>query len=126
ANSKMIVLSPVNRLVYQRNHSGEALLPLRGSSRFPGARIEARWVMEGDPSPSSWKFVTTAAEDGTFQGQIEGRAGWHALEVRAQIAAGIGTTNRVERVGVGEVFIVVGHSVAQGGELNLPGADDEH
>jgi hypothetical protein len=31
----------------------------------------------------------------------------------------------VDRFGVGEVFVVVGHSVAQGGSINLPGADDD-
>ena len=31
----------------------------------------------------------------------------------------------VERVGVGEVFVVVGHSVAHGGDINLPGAQDD-
>jgi hypothetical protein len=31
----------------------------------------------------------------------------------------------VERVGVGEVFVVVGHSVAHGGQINLPGAVDD-
>jgi xylan 1,4-beta-xylosidase len=123
ANSRMVVLQPANRLVFQRDRSGKAVIPLRGWTKFPGARIEARWVQEEDAE--AWEVVTAAEADGTFQGQLKGRAGWHALEVRARIADAIVATNRVERVGVGEVFIVAGHSVAQGGDVNLPGADDE-
>ncbi len=45
--------------------------------------------------------------------------------MRTRTAEGDIVVANVPRVGVGEVFIVVGHSVAQGGDLNLPGSNDD-
>ena len=63
--------------------------------------------------------------NGGFSGRLPAPAGWYALALRTRSATGIVATATVERVGVGEVFIVVGHSVAQGGDINLPGSTDD-
>lgn len=46
------------------------------------------------------------------------RGGWYRLEIRAT-HRGEDAVTAVDRVGVGEVFIIVGHSVAHGGRTNL-------
>lgn len=72
----------------------------------------------------NWTSIGTVQSDFSYHGQLTVAAGWYSLEVRAR-----GGTNAaiatVERVGVGEVFVVVGHSVAHGGSINLPGAQDD-
>ena len=62
--------------------------------------------------------------DSRYRGKLTVPAGWYSLQVRAR-ADGRSAAATVDRFGVGEVFVVVGHSVAHGGSINLPGADDD-
>jgi hypothetical protein len=111
--------SPVERIVYQRNNSNQASIPIRGSCPA-GAVVEARVLprVAGQGVATPWTAID--ASGGSFDGHLTVQGGWYRLEVRA---AGLLAT--VERVGVGEVFVVVGHSVAHGSENNIPGASDD-
>lgn len=66
----------------------------------------------------------TVQRDSTYRGAFPVAAGWYSMEVRAR-HEDRWTIATVERVGVGEVFVVVGHSVAHGGEIDFPGAEDD-
>jgi xylan 1,4-beta-xylosidase len=126
ANDRLMITSPANRLVFQRNQKGLASIPIAGRTTLPDAVIETRLVSVNPSSQAGdWERVTTVQTDGTFRGHLEAKAGWYTLELRARPAQGSAAVAQVERVGVGEVFIVVGHSVAQGGEINLPGSEDD-
>ena len=74
--------------------------------------------------PGAWIAVGTVQPDFSYRGKLALQAGWYSLEVRTR-GEGHPATAAVERVGVGEVFVVVGHSVAHGGQINLPGAEDD-
>lgn len=122
----LMITSPANRLVFQRDRDGGALIPLAGTTTLTGANVEARLLPVGSSGPvTEWSRVAAVRPDGEFAGRIMASAGWYELELRARSAGGESFTGRVERVGVGEVFVVVGHSVAQGGDINLPGGDDD-
>ncbi|HTI71255.1 MAG TPA: sialate O-acetylesterase [Candidatus Limnocylindria bacterium] len=124
----IVLTSPGNRVVFQRNREGKAIIPITGTSSLRGVKLEARLVpVDLSLSPGNWSLVTTVKPDGTFAGRLAAKAGWYGLEVRARSATGPATAmmGKVDRVGVGEVFVVVGHSVAQGGEVNLPGSTDD-
>ncbi len=124
ARTTLSVTAPANRLVFQRNQAGNATLSVAGNCAWPGAAVEARVVDTATSKAGDWISVGTAQADSTYRGSITVAAGWYSLEVRAR-GEGHSATATVERVGVGEVFVVVGHSVAHGGAINLPGAEDD-
>ncbi len=124
AKATLSVTSPPNRLVFQRGQGGDAMIPVAGTCAWPGALVEARTVDVATGKGGKWAAVGTVRSDGGYRGKIKASAGWYSLEVRAR-GGGNTTAASVERVGVGEVFVVVGHSVAHGGETNLPGAKDD-
>jgi|GEM_PF-190305 len=120
------VTSPANRLVFQRNSANRAAIPVVGRARHTGAAVEARLLPVNDlAGRPPWTPLGTVQSDGTFHGQLVAPGGWYGLEVQTQAVGGGTDRAMVERVGVGEVFVVVGHSVAQGGDINLPGATDD-
>ncbi len=124
AKTTLSVASPANRLVFQRNQAGNAVIPVTGSGAWPEAAVEARVVDAGTGQASDWTALGTVQPDFSYRGRLTVAAGWYSLEVRAR-GEGNAATATVERFGVGEVFVVVGHSVAHGGEINLPGAEDD-
>ena len=118
--------SPANRLVFQRNLVGSALIPIAGKSSWPGAAVEARlWSVGATNHAAVWRRIGTVREDGSFGAKLSATNGWYGLEVRVREGRSVSATASVDRVGVGEVFVVVGHSVAQGGSTNLSGASDD-
>ncbi len=124
AKPTLSVTSPANRLVFQRNQAGDASIYVSGSCAWLGAEVEARMVNVSTGKADDWISLGTVQSDYRYQGKLIAAAGWYSLEVRVR-GEGITSIASVERVGVGEVFVVVGHSVAQGGHINLPGAEDD-
>ena len=124
AKTTLSITTPANRLVFQRSQAGNAVIPLAGNCAWPGASIEARLVDTTTGKAGSWNTIGTVQPDFHYGGRLTAASGWYSLEVRARGKVNSAQAT-VERVGVGEVFIVVGHSVAHGGLLNLPGAEDD-
>ncbi len=120
------ILTPVERIVFQRNNQNTALVEVTGKYSGKLRYIEARLVprQPGQGILTPWQKVEVSG-DHTFRGEIKASGGWYNLEVRGGGKKRRNVTATVERVGVGEVFIVVGHSVAQGGEINADGATDD-
>jgi xylan 1,4-beta-xylosidase len=124
AKVKLAVTSPANRLVFQRNQAGNATISVSGNCAWPGAAVEARVIDIATGAQGDWTSLGTVQPDSSYKGSLAVQAGWYSLEVRARGEAHSAVAT-VERVGVGEVFVVVGHSVAHGGSINLPGAEDD-
>ncbi len=124
ARSPLTISSPASRLVFQRSLAGDATIPVVGTGALPGATVEARLVDVATGRPGDWTALGSVQVDYGFRGQLRAAAGWYSLEVRARGDGFTGAAS-VGRVGVGEVFVVVGHSVAHGGDINLPGATDD-
>jgi len=126
AKASLSITAPANRLVFQRNPAGDATIPVAGSCAWPGTAIDARLVDVAARKVGDWTAIGRVQSDFTYRGQLRAGAGWYSLEVRARGERNVASpTATVERVGVGEVFVVVGHSVAHGGSINLPGANDD-
>ncbi len=125
ARPTVAITSPANRLVFQRDLSGNATIPVAGNCAWPGATVEAHLVDVATGKAGDWSVIGTAQPDFTFRGTLNAPAGWYSLEARVRGDGIKFATARVQRVGVGEVFVVVGHSVAHGGLINLPGAEDD-
>ena len=121
------IATPANRVVYQRTAQNNAAVPIAGSCSKQATRVEAQAVTigSGQGSAVTWQTIDSNPQNGFFQGTITLSGGWYRLEVRAwagndQIAVG-----SVDRLGVGEVFIVAGQSNAAGGFQPTPGAADD-
>ena len=118
--------SPANRLVFQRDLHGNATIPIAGKSSWPGGIVEARLsLVDSTNKEGSWRRIGTTLQDGSFSTELPATNGWYGLEVRVREGRIVSAPASVERVGVGEVFVIVGHSVAQGGSTNLSGASDD-
>lgn len=124
ARATLSINSPANRLVFQRDQMGRATIPVAGNCARPGAKIEARLTDLVTGNAGEWNAIGTVQPDFTYRGNLAALAGWYSLEAR-ESGGEPAATARVQRVGIGEVFVVVGHSVAHGGLINLPGAEDD-
>jgi hypothetical protein len=117
--------TPVSRIVYQRNNANQAPVPLRGGCSGNVTRVEARALALAGGAETGWTTVDGAPSGGSWRGSITLNGGWYGLEVRAFEGGSPVATASLDRVGVGEIFIVVGHSVAAGGSINIEGSTDE-
>jgi hypothetical protein len=124
ARPTLSISAPAHRIVYQRNLDNTAAISVSGQCAWPGATVEARIVDAATGQSGEWTSIGAVQADSSWRGQLRVPAGWYQLEVRARAAEKTATAS-VERFGVGEVFVVVGHSVAHGGGINLPGASDD-
>jgi hypothetical protein len=112
---------PTSRAVFQRNNANQATFRISGYYTATVTRVEARLVArDGVGTTTDWRAIQNNPTGGVFAGDITGQGGWYNLEVRGMNNdQQVGATS-VERVGVGEVFIVAGQSNAQGVHQDAP------
>ena len=116
------IVRPVEWAVVQRHSRAAGAIPVEVRASLPAAgAIEARVVLEAD---APWQSLTRNGE--TFTGLLAAPAGgWHRLEVRSVVDGAVMEMTTVERVGIGEVFVVAGQSnSANHGEERLAPATD--
>ncbi|MDZ7897322.1 MAG: hypothetical protein U5N85_04740 [Arcicella sp.] len=121
ATAQITLNFPVSRAVVQRNNANQANLNIAGRINIVADRIEARLVPRAEQVrldtivATAWQIVQSTP-NGFFFGTISAKGGWYNLEVRAiKNNILVGNITTIERVGIGEVFVFVGHSNAQGG-----------
>jgi hypothetical protein len=102
------IVWPVESAVVQRQSRAAGAIPVEVRASLPVAGvIEARVVLAAD---APWQSLTRNGE--TFTGLLDAPAGgWHRLEVRSVVEGAVVVEEAaVEKVGVGEVFVVAGQS----------------
>ena len=115
--SQIKLTSPLNRAVYQRNGFGFSAVTVAGSYQQQVDKVEARFipVAEGQGQATDWETIKVMPLNGNFSVVRSVRQGWYRLEVRGSLNGQIiGGVTTVDRVGVGEVFIIAGQSNAEG------------
>jgi len=116
------IVRPVESTVVQRHDRAGGAIPVEVRADVPeeGA-IEARVALAID---APWQPLLRKGE--TFTGLLAAPAGgWHRVEVRAVVEGAVTGRAAVERVGIGEVFVVAGQSnSANHGEERLAPATD--
>ena len=130
---QVTITYPSNRVVFQRDNFNQASVTIAGY--FSGCidRVEARFISRlaeqgtAFPADGGWAIVQNNPHSGNFYGSMTVTGGWYKLEVRAILDNAEVATSSVERVGVGEVFLVAGQSNSTGGDEhpNGPGATDD-
>jgi hypothetical protein len=109
---------PYSRIVLQQDNSGNTSVFVKGHCSTSLDRVEGRLVARnsGQGTTTDWQIIEQTPISGTYSGSLTGAGGWYDLEVRG-VQNGIPETQAaiLERVGIGEVFLIVGHSNAQGG-----------
>lgn len=103
---------PTSRAVYQRNDKNKADIFVRVKNE-EGAAISASMQTTDGKALSEDVLLTPTAEDASiYEGSIPNipAGGWYSLEITATDPQGTATTEIIEKIGVGEVFITGGQS----------------
>lgn len=120
---------PVERIVFQRNNADQGNVNIYGTVAQDCDRVEARLVARntGQGTTTSWMVIDSKVDGQSFVGKIQNKSGWYRLEVRGVKNETVLFTSSVERVGIGEVFLIAGQSNAQGygPSPNAKGANDD-
>ena len=125
--SQLQITYPANRIVYQRDVNNAATFTVAGTYSQLLDRVEARFVPVQGGIATGWTLLEARPAGGSFAGQVTLQGGWYSLEVRGMLNGNPVVTATLERVGVGEVFLIMGHSNAQGGvkySPSRPATDD--
>ncbi|MDD5706042.1 MAG: sialate O-acetylesterase [Kiritimatiellae bacterium] len=120
----LAIASPLPGYVAQRNASNEG--PVAVMMGFDGAltRVEVRWTPMKGGTPSAWTLLKDAPKDGVIEETVYLPAGWHKLDFRGIIGGTTVVERSIERVGVGEVFAVIGgEHVGNNGQTRLASSD---
>ncbi|AUD07269.1 T9SS type A sorting domain-containing protein [Spirosoma pollinicola] len=122
AIAQIQVSFPTSRAVLQRNSANQTTLRITGFYTASVTRVEAHLVArDGQGTTTDWKTIQDNPTGGAFAGDVTGSGGWYNLEVRGMNGdQQVGNTTTVERVGIGEVFIIAGQSNAQGIHQSAP------
>jgi Carbohydrate esterase, sialic acid-specific acetylesterase/Secretion system C-terminal sorting domain len=118
---------PTSRAVLQRNGSNQATIRVTGFYTTALSRIEARLVArDGQGTNTDWRTIQDNPTGGSYSGDVNGSGGWYNLEVRGMNGdQQVGNVTTVDRVGIGEVFIIAGQSNAQGIHQNAPNPQND-
>ncbi|WP_435355073.1 NPCBM/NEW2 domain-containing protein [Emticicia sp. SJ17W-69] len=128
-NAQVTITFPMEKAVFQRNQSNQAKIYIAGNFTSTINTVEARLKnASNDVVVIDWTIISFNPNNGVFSGSLSNvTGGWYKLEVRGKLNASVVGTATLNRVGVGEVFIIAGQSNAQGleGDHGEVGASDE-
>lgn len=120
---------PVSRAILQRNTANTATIRITGFYRTAVAKVQARMVsrVAGQGATTDWVVIQNNVQGGVFAGDMTVPGGWYNLEVQGLDSNNqpVGESRIVDRVGVGEVFVVAGQSNAQGVRTDVPSAQED-
>lgn len=127
---------PKTRMVFQRGTNNQSIVSIAGDYSQKVDRIEARFtpMQAGQGTTTNWTLIQSNPQGGVFSGGMTVSGGWYKLEVRGLLnGVQVGNVATLDKVGIGEVFIIAGQSNAQGylnddlggSQFNAPGANDD-
>jgi hypothetical protein len=120
---------PMEKAVFQRNQSNAANINIAGNYTSTISSVEAQLRnASNNQVVIDWVVISNSINGGNFHGSVLNvPGGWYILEVRGKLNGNIVGNATINRVGVGEVFLIAGQSNAQGieGDNAEPGASDE-
>ncbi|MBA4190227.1 MAG: hypothetical protein C0467_19755 [Planctomycetaceae bacterium] len=108
----LLLDSPQDYQVAQRNAKNVGTVRVRGKLSEVARKADViEYRLSTDGKPGEWKKLDATIKDAAFDATIEVAAGgWYQLNVRAMAGGKAVAQTTVERIGVGEVFVVAGQS----------------
>jgi pimeloyl-ACP methyl ester carboxylesterase len=120
----LVLDSPQEYQVVQRNAKNVGTVRVRGRLGEAVGKADAiEYRLGTTGTPGGWRKVDATFTGATFDTKVEMAAGgWYQLEIRATARGKAIAEATVERVGVGEVFVVAGqsNSANHGAEKQTP------
>jgi hypothetical protein len=113
-HAQIAVTFPLNRIVLQRNNANQTKMQIAGTYYQAVDKVEAKLTPVNGGNLIDWTTIQQSPSGGAFAGALTVSGGWYTLEVRGSYQGNVVATDRVDRVGVGEVFVVAGQSNARG------------
>jgi hypothetical protein len=109
---------PTTRATFQRDKNNFSEIPITGNIGRIVDRIEARLVpmATNQGTATIWTTIQTNPQSGVFYGKLRGTGGWYRLEIRSIVNEVVVETVGIDRIGIGEVFMIAGQSNARGRE----------
>lgn len=113
---------PYMRQVFQRDNENKALVSIIGNCDTLADKVEAKIEVlhKGQGIEMPWQLLDASPKGGFFQGNLQVSGGWYRLKIRYFKAGILADSTQLDRFGVGEVFVIMGQSNAQGGADRLP------
>lgn len=107
---------PLTRSVFQRDNNNTSNIYISGIYEDALEKVEARLipVKVGQGVATDWVIVANKLQNGSFTGSIKGTGGWYQLQVRGWKNGAVVSQSSVDKVGIGEVFLIAGQSNAEG------------
>ena len=125
-SAQINITYPTSRAVFQRNNSNQSPIYIAGNYTTFADKIEARAVarlmspIQG--TTTNWTVIQSNPSNGYYFGTLNVSGGWYDLEVRHWNGSTLLGSASLQRVGVGEVFLIAGQSNATGdGDLKNQG-----
>lgn len=115
-NAQISIKIPFEKSIFQRNNNNLGNIYITGTLEQDADRVEARLIprLANQGQATEWRVIDNDIDGQSFTGSIVGIGGWYSLEIRSITKDLVDFTSSVERVGIGEIFIVAGQSNAQG------------
>ena len=125
-DAQVNITFPDTRAIFQRNNSNQTSVYIAGNYTTLVDRVEARAVARPMiPSQGlsiNWTTIQNNPSNGYYYGSLNISGGWYNLEVRCWNGTSLIGTAIVQKIGVGEVFLIAGQSNASGDrDLTLVG-----
>ncbi|WP_305951720.1 NPCBM/NEW2 domain-containing protein [Emticicia oligotrophica] len=128
-SAQITITFPMENAVFQRSASNTAVVNIAGNYNGNISSVEARFTnVINNQVVIDWTPFTIYMNGGIFNGYVNNvPGGWYKLEIRGILGSSVVSTTTLNRLGVGEVFLIAGQSNAQGIEGNQGevGASDE-
>lgn len=114
--SQITINLPLSRSVFQRDNNNSSNIYVSGVYEDAVDKIEARLlpVKEGQGTATDWTLVVDKPQFGSFVGTVKGTGGWYQLQLRAWKNGVVVAQSSIDKVGIGEVFLIAGQSNAEG------------
>lgn len=116
---------PTSRAVFQRNNDNIGTIYFGGNFTTKLDRIEARLISRNQGRAVDWTTVVNNPVSGFYKSALTTTGGWYLLEVRGIRDGVVVASTSLDRVGIGEVFVICGQSNAEGKDnIGAPANDD--
>ncbi|MPR33924.1 T9SS type A sorting domain-containing protein [Salmonirosea aquatica] len=126
AYGQVSITWPTSRTVLQRDKNNSATVYIRGTYARTVDRVEVQLRAINGGATSGWITIQNNPQGGSYAGQIDWTGGWYEMEVRGWWGDQFVGSSTLDRVGIGEVFLLAGQSNAQGYlGYGGPGAGDD-